>query len=66
MIAVDPKTYVLPDQSANNAKILKDAAAATDDNGKTFKSFAWSHPISHLGMLRSKEKKKQYIFSSCN
>lgn len=54
LIAVDPKSPILPDAAANSAQILKDAAAAattTTVTNKPFKSFAWSQPVLQLGMF---------------
>lgn len=51
LIAVDPKSSILPDSTASGGKILKDQVTLPQDNtNKPFKSFAWSHPITQLGM----------------
>lgn len=52
LIAVDPRSSILPETSAASGKILKEQAALPQDNtNKPFKSFAWSHPISQLGRI---------------
>lgn len=50
LIAVDPKSSILPDSGATSGKIFKDQVALPQDSAnKAFKSFAWSQPISQLG-----------------
>ncbi|XP_055308436.1 vam6/Vps39-like protein [Sitodiplosis mosellana] len=49
LIAVDPKSSVLPETCATSGKISKEQATLPQDQtNKSFKSFAWSHPISQL------------------
>lgn len=56
LIAVDPKNSILPDSGASSGKIFKDQGALAQDNAnKTFKSFAWSQPISQLGETFGKD-----------
>lgn len=50
LIAVDPKSSILPDSSASSGRVLKDQVTLPQDNtNKPFKSFAWSNPINQLG-----------------
>lgn len=46
LIAVDPKSSILPETSASSGKIQ---VALPETTSKTFKSFAWSHPVTQLG-----------------
>ncbi|XP_055309525.1 vam6/Vps39-like protein [Sitodiplosis mosellana] len=49
LIAVDPKSSVLQETCATSGKISKEQATLPQDQtNKSFKSFAWSHPISQL------------------
>lgn len=50
LIAVDPKSSILPESSMSSGKLLKNQVIQSDAN-KPFKSFAWSHPINQLGKI---------------
>lgn len=48
LIAVDPKSSILPESSVSSGKMLRDQVPQENTN-KPFKSFAWSYPICQLG-----------------
>lgn len=49
LIAVDPKSSILPESVVSGGKLLKDQVTLSQDTNKPFKSFAWSLPVNQLG-----------------
>lgn len=50
LVAVDPKSSTLTEINPNNKPLLElPSGAAKDAGNKTFKSFAWTHPLQALG-----------------
>lgn len=47
LIAVDPKSNMMPESTGSTGKILKEQVLSPSN--KPFKSFAWSQPVNQLG-----------------